>query len=136
MSVLLLTWPTEIKLLYGQLRNAKERGVKIATIHYGSTNIKIGQMYIHPIEDTIYSERGVRGITLVADSREALNGKISGNETEAIWSMNEGFVIMAEGYIRHDIYQMKTMKRLGPHLKNMFGDRYERLRDVYNDEGL
>jgi sugar-specific transcriptional regulator TrmB len=133
-SILLSIWPPEIKLLSESLYKADERGVRIAIIHYGAANIKIRQLYIHPIEDTIYSERGIRGFTIVADSKEALNGIIVSNKVEAIWSMNEGFVIMADGYIRHDIYQMKTMKRFSPLLKKMFGERYEKLRDVYADE--
>ncbi len=48
--------------------------------------------------------------------------------------MNEGFVIMAENYIRHDIYQMKTMKRFDPLLRKKFGERYEKLRDIFKDE--
>jgi hypothetical protein len=116
------------------LQNAVQRGVKAAVIHYGATNVSIRQLYIHPIEDTIYAEKGVRGFTLVADSNEALNGKIIGAETEAIWSMNEGFVIMAENFIRHDIYQMKTIKRFDPLMRKIFGERYERLRDIFEDE--
>ncbi len=135
-SLLLSIWPPELKMLLESLHNAEERGVKIAVIHYGATNIKIRQLYIHPIEDTIYSERGIRGFTLVADSKEALNGTIVSKKTEAVWSMNEGFVIMADGFIRHDIYQMKTMKRLSPLLKEKFGEGYEKLRNVYDDDGF
>ncbi|HBH62160.1 MAG TPA: hypothetical protein DDX85_10580 [Nitrospiraceae bacterium] len=135
-SILLSIWPPEIKLLTESLYQAVDRGVKIAVIHYGAASVKIKQLYIHPIEDTIYSEKGVRGFTMVVDSQEALNGMIVSNKVEAIWSMNEGFLIMADGYIRHDIYQMKTMKRLNPLLKNMFGERYEKMRDVYTDENL
>jgi len=135
-SILLSIWPPEIKLLTESLHKAEVRGVKIAVVHYGAANVKIKQLYIHPVEDTIYSEKGVRGLTMIADSKEALNGIIAGKEVEAIWSMNEGFLIMADGYIRHDIYQMKTMKRFNPLLKNIFGERYEKLRDVYTDENL
>jgi sugar-specific transcriptional regulator TrmB len=132
-SVLLSLWPPEMKLLAESLREAEGRGIKIAVVHYGPAHVKAGQMYTHPVEDNIYSEWGVRGFTLVADSKEALNGTIVSTKTEAIWSMNEGFVIMAEGYVRHDIYQMKTVKRFSPFLKRMFGERFEKLRDVYND---
>ncbi|MBI5409964.1 MAG: TrmB family transcriptional regulator [Nitrospirae bacterium] len=135
-TVLLLAWQKELKALLEVLRSAEQRGVSIAIIHYGAADIKIGQLYVHPIEDTIYAERGVRGFTLVADSSEALNGKIDDKETEAVWSMNEGFVNMAEDYIRHDIYLMKTVKRFDPLLRKKFGERYEKLRDVFKDEAL
>jgi len=132
-SLLLMTWPSEMAPLLSALENAAARGVKIAVVHYGPARTNFGQVYIHPVEDTIYEQKGARGFTLVADAKEALNCKISGRETEAIWSMNEGFVIMAESYICHDIYQMKTMKRLAPLLKEKFGEHYEKMRDVYND---
>jgi sugar-specific transcriptional regulator TrmB len=133
-SILLSVWPPEIKLLSESLYKAEERGIKIAVIHYGPANVKIKQLYIHPIEDTVYTEKGIRGFTMVTDSKEALNGVIVSNKVEAIWSMNEGFLIMADGFIRHDIYQMKTMKRLGPLLTKIFGERYEKLQDVFTDE--
>ncbi|MEW6600135.1 MAG: helix-turn-helix domain-containing protein [Nitrospirota bacterium] len=135
-SILLSVWPPEIKLLEKSLYSAEARGVRMAIVHYGAANIKIKQLYIHPIEDTVYIEKGVRGFTIVADSKEAMNGLIVSNKAEAIWSMNEGFLIMADGYIRHDIYQMKTMKRLSPLLTKIFGERYEMMRDVYKDENL
>jgi len=133
-SILLSTWPPEIKLLAESLYRAEDTGIKIAIIHYGAANVKIKQLYIHPVEDTVYAEKGGRGFTMVVDSKEALNGMIIGNKVEAIWSMNEGFLVMADGFIRHDIYQMKTMKRLNPLLTKMFGERYEKMRDVYTDD--
>ncbi len=135
-TILVSIWPPEVKQLLEELQSASARGVRIAIIHYGPANIKIRQLYVHPVEDTIYSEWGMRGFTMVADEKEALNGTMLSKKTEAIWSMNEGFVIMAEGYIRHDIYQMKTVKRFSPLLKKAFGERYEKMRDVYNDDLL
>ncbi len=133
-TILLLTWPMELKLLLDSIRDTEPRNVRTAVIHYGATTLKIKQLYIHPIEDTIFSERDVRGFTLVADSKEALIGNVAGEKTEAIWSMNEGFVIMAENYIRHEIYQMKTMKRLDPIMRQKFGEKYEKLRNIFEDE--
>ncbi|UCD34436.1 MAG: TrmB family transcriptional regulator [Nitrospiraceae bacterium] len=135
-TLLLSAWPQELAFLSESLNHARERGVKTALVHYGVPDIIIHQLYVHPIEDTLYAERDARGFTLVADSREALNGTIMRTKTEAIWSMNEGYVIMAEGYIRHDIYQMKTVMRLAPLLKKIFGERYEKMRDVFTDDDL
>ncbi len=133
-TILMVSWPSEITLLLSALQNAESKDIKIAVVHYGPTKLKLGQLYVHPEKNTLYSERGGRGFTFVADSKEALNGKITDKKTEAIWSMNEGFVIMAESYIRHDIYQMKTMKRLDPLMRNIFGEGYEGMRDVFNDK--
>jgi hypothetical protein len=133
-SVLLSIWPQEIEILTKFIITAEKRGVRLAIVHYGTTSRKLGQLYLHPVEDTIYAHGSARGFALVADSKEALIGKIEDRETGAIWSMNEGFVMMAEDYIRHDIYVMKIAKRLDPLLKDRFGLRYEKLRDVYSDE--
>ena len=133
-NILLAIWPDEIKLLAGSLEEAASRNVKIAVLHYGPTAVRIKQTYIHPVKEALFAEKGARGFTLVADSKEALNGRITGRNTEAIWSMNGGFVILSENYIRHEIYQMKTMKRFDPLLRKEFGERYEKLLDIYDDK--
>ena len=136
-TILLLIWAKEMESLSAALHEAEARGIKVAVVHYGATNIKIARIYRHPVEETIYSERDTRGFTLIADSKEVLTGKIDEpEETEAIWSMNEGFVMMAEDYIRHDIYFMKLAERFNPLLKEKFGKRYEKLRDLYSDESI
>ncbi|GBE05930.1 MAG TPA: TrmB family transcriptional regulator [Nitrospirae bacterium] len=133
-SVLLSIWPAELEELAQSINSAEGRGVRIALVHHGTTNTKFGQLYRHPVEDTIYARKGARGFALVADSKEVLTGKIEGRVPEAIWSMNEGFVMMAEDYIRHDIYVMKIVQRFDPLLKETFGARYEKLRDVHTNE--
>jgi len=133
-NIILSIWPDEIKLLAGPLEEAASRNLKIAMLHYGPASLKIKQTYIHPVKETLFVEKGARGFTLVVDSKEALNARITGRNTEAIWSMNEGFVVLAENYIRHEIYQMKIMKRFDPLLRKEFGERYEGLLDIYNDE--
>lgn len=133
-NIILSIWPDEIKLLTVPLEEAASRNVKIAMLHYGPGSMKIKQTYIHPVKDALFSEKGARGFTLVVDSKEALNARITGGHTEAIWSMNWSFVVLTENYIRHEIYQMKTMKRFDPLLRKEFGERYERMLDIYNDE--
>ncbi len=133
-TVLLSLWPAELNALEKAISDAEIRGIKIALVHYGATNIKLGQLYRHPVEDTIYAHKGARSFTLLADSKEVLTGNIIGTRTEAIWSMNESLVMMAEDYIRHDIYVMKIVERFDPLLKEKFGSRYEKLRDVHSDE--
>ena len=133
-TLLVQVWPDEIRSLYETLKKAEARGVKIAILHYGATNLKVGQIYKHPVEGSIFSEKYSRGFAMVADSKEAILGKISDRNLDMIWSMNEGFVLMAEDYIRHDIYFIKTARRFAPLLKARFGENFEKLRDVYSDD--
>ncbi len=133
-NLLIQLWSEEMKLLLESMEKAEERGVKIAILHYGATNIKVGQIYKHPIEGSIFTDNNSRGFAMVADSKEALLGKVSESNLDMIWSMNEGFVLMAEDYIRHDIYFIKTARRFAPLLKARFGDNFEKLRDIFTDD--
>ncbi len=133
-NLLVQLWSEEMKLLLESMEKAEKRGVKIAILHYGATNIKVGQIYKHPIEGSIFTDNNSRGFAMVADSKEALLGKVSESKLDMIWSMNEGFVLMAEDYIRHDIYFIKTARRFAPLLKARFGGNFEKLRDIFSDD--
>jgi hypothetical protein len=53
---------------------------------------------------------------------------------EGAWSRNRSFIIMAEEYIKHDIYIMKIVRRYDRLLRERFGNGYEKLRDIFKDE--
>jgi hypothetical protein len=116
--------------------------VKTAVVHFGPGGLELVGgvgLYRHPIEETLYAERGGRGLTVVADGREALMGTLreTGGRAEVVegaWSLNHAFVTLAEDYVKHDIYIMKIVERFDDRLKATFGDGYEQLRDVWNDE--
>jgi sugar-specific transcriptional regulator TrmB len=134
-TVLVSIWREEFELIEDSLREALRKDVKVVTVHFGFTKSKIGQVYNHPIEDTIYQEKGGRGIVVVADSKEVLMGTVfKFNRVEGAWSRNRGFATLAEDYIKHDIYIMKIIRRYDRRLQAMFGKRYEKLRDIFKDE--
>jgi HTH-type transcriptional regulator, sugar sensing transcriptional regulator len=136
-SILLSLWKEEFQALEKVLENAEKRGVKIAVMNFGKPELKIGQVFQHPIEDTIYTEKGGRGFTLVIDGREALTATVmADNKVEGAWSRNNGFVTVAEDYIKHDIYIMKVIERFNSDLVLKFGDNYKLLRDVFHDSEL
>jgi len=136
-TILLSIWAKDLALLEDILRDALKRRVKVAIVHFGNPKVKIGQMYPHPIEDTIYHEKGGRGLVVVIDSQEAFSGTIlRDNRAEGAWSMNSGFVTLAEDYIKHDIYIMKIVKRFDRTLRESFGVKYAKLRDIFTDEDV
>jgi len=137
-SVLLLSlWKEEMESLEPTLRRAEGRGVQIALVHFGLPKLEVGQVYYHPIEDTLYAEKGGRGFVLIADSQEVLIGTVSyEGKTEGAWSRNKGFVMIAEDYVKHDVYITKILKRLDKELINRFGERYAKLRNVFRDEEM
>ncbi|MBN2352942.1 MAG: TrmB family transcriptional regulator [Spirochaetales bacterium] len=134
-TLLLSLWPEELEAIFDDLAAAERRGVRIALIHFGMRiGRKAGTMYPHPIEDTLYAERGGRGFTLVADSRVAVMGTMFGKGgVEGAWSANRGFVLLAEDYLKHDIYIMKIVNRFDRELIGRFGQNYALLRDVFRD---
>jgi hypothetical protein len=48
-------------------------------------------------------------------------------------SRNGGFVMLAEEYIKHDIYMMKVVRRFDAEMRARFGKSYEHLRDIFTD---
>lgn len=57
-TLLISIWPEEYELLKASLNIATKLGVKIAVVHFRKTGLPIGQMFPHPIEDTVYAEKG------------------------------------------------------------------------------
>jgi sugar-specific transcriptional regulator TrmB len=134
-TLLISIWPEENEILATKLAKAMKLGIKSAIVHFGPVDAPLGQIFPHPIEDTIYAEKGGRGLVIVADSQEVLFGKIDArNDVQGANSMNEGFVAIAEDYIKHDIYIMKIVKRFDQLLIERFGTNYQLLRDVFNDQ--
>lgn len=134
-TVLVSIWKEELASLEAFFRRAEEKGIRIAMVHFGLPAVRIGQVYPHPIEETLYEEKGGRGLVIVADSKTALMATIHSDEqVEGAWSVNKGFVTLAEDYIKHDIYIMKVVRRFNRELIEKFGPRYEHMRDVYQDQ--
>lgn len=138
-TVLVSAWNPEARVLVPLLAEARSRGVKTALVHFGPGDLALDGVFRHPIEDTIYAEKGGRGLTVVADGCEALMGTLREGEgvsrvVEGAWSLNHGFVTLAEDYVKHDIYIMKIVERFDPELQRRFGPGYEKLRDIWNDE--
>lgn len=134
-QLLVSLWKEEYELLEKDLHNAEQRNVKAAIVHFGRRDSGPGQIYSHPIEDTLYQEKGGRVLVVIADSSEVLIGTVFSNMiTEGAWSTNRGFVMLAEDYIKHDIYITKIVKRLDRTLLERFGENYHMLRDIFNDE--
>jgi len=134
-SILISLWPEELTWAEPALRTAEARDVSIALVHFGKTGVTIGATYHHPVERTLYAEKGGRGLTLVVDGNEVViaNFKI-GDVVEGAWSRNESFVTVAEDYVKHDVYITKVTRFLGPEMVERFGEDYRILRNVFDAE--
>ncbi len=134
-ELLISTWNQELQQLSELLKKKEQQKVKIAIVHFGQAEQKIGLIFRHPIANTIYAEKGGRGFVLISDSREVLMGTVQKDgKVEGAWSKNRGFVTLAEDYVKHDVYIMKIVERFDQLLISRFGINYVKLRDVFSDE--
>jgi HTH-type transcriptional regulator, sugar sensing transcriptional regulator len=134
-SLLISGWDEELAVLEEHIVSRNKSNVKVAIVHFGEGTVNVGMVYQHPIEDTIYNEKGGRGIVIITDMKEALMATIYPDyKVEGAWSVNKGFVTLAEDYVKHDIYIMKIVNRFDDLLIDRFGKKYKKLRDIYNDE--
>lgn len=133
-SILLSTWQEEFAHITPALAQAETEGIKIATVHFGAPQETTGRIFEHPIKDTLYEEKGGRGFVLVVDASVAIVATITeGDHVEGAWSLNQGFITLAEDYIKHDVYIMKIVHRFDDLLLSTFGSGYHHLRDIFND---
>lgn len=134
-TLLVSAWAAEVDLLRSELEACIRRGVALSAVLFGGGVLEGAQTFYHPIEDTLYQEKGGRSLVLVADSREALLGTVQGDgRVDGAWSLNRGFVTLAEDYVKHDVYIMKIVSRMDGELQRRFGPGYALLRDVYSDK--
>ena len=57
-SILVSLWPEELDWCEESLVDAEARGVNIALVHFGEPSTKIGATYHHPVQETLYAEKG------------------------------------------------------------------------------
>lgn len=136
-EILVSLWHDELVHLAPALQVKRDEGVRIGLVHFGRLDpaLAVGTCFSHPIADTLFQEKGGRGLTLVVDSQEAMMVTIfDGGEAEGAWSRNRGYVTLAEDYVKHDIYIMKIVDRFDSLLIERFGPGYRKLRDVFSDE--
>lgn len=132
-TLLLSLWPQELDWIIQDLQAAEKRGAQIAMVHFGKPDRFIGATYHHPVEKTLYEEKGGRGLTLVSDSNLVVIANFSSDSSvDGAWSRNQSFVTVAEDYIKHDVYITKVTRFLDAAVKSRFGAHYEKLRDVFD----
>ena len=84
------------------LADARNRGVKVSVVHFGKPDTESRRadnllVFRHPIEETLYRERGGRSFAMVSDSRETILATIYGiSAMEGAYSRNGGIVTSPE----------------------------------------
>ncbi len=134
-TILLSGWDEEMEPLLSSLEKAAKRKVRIAIVSFGSLRPKFAMVFPHPIQHTIYNEKGGRGLTICVDSQIVLESIVGPEDQgQGAWSRNPGFVTVAEDYLKHDIYVMKVISRFDDLLRKTYGEGYQKWRDIFSDE--
>jgi len=134
-TLLISIWKEEFNTLKESIIKCINNKIKTAIIHFGEPEIMLKEIFRHPIEDTLFNEKGGRCLVMISDSKEVLMGIIYDNsKAEGAYSNNPGFIMMTEDYVKHDIYIMKIVERFNDELVKKFGENYYLLRDIFSNE--
>lgn len=114
-SLLLSVWPNEASLLKDSIREAEKRGVKIIIGVFGSydfgckNTINLQQYAVSSV-----NRFGKYLTVAVGDSREVVISEMNhfGN-TVGIWTTTPGVVLVANEYIKHDIWGRILINAIG-----------------------
>jgi sugar-specific transcriptional regulator TrmB len=120
-SLYLSVWDKEVVAIKEALYRANDRSVKISIVHYGKTNLGIGQEYRHGREHQIRQERGARRIALEVDEEKVVLAHfLDDGSSNALWTNNKGLVLLAKDYIIHDIYTIRMAEKFGKEAMEIF----------------
>lgn len=129
--IYLSIWKEELQEVEEVFRQAARRGVQIAVVLYGAYQINFGTVYEHSKEEILLRETGERRLALAADDKIVLLGHFgNAGEAFATWTLNRGMVNLAKDYITHDIISLKLVKQFEPQITQIFGRKWEKLRNV------
>lgn len=129
-TLFLEIWEEELNKIKPELEKAKERGVDLVTVYYGEKIDLPGKVFSHRLEGLHQSATAQgRWLTVISDHQDGFFGSFGGEKTEAVWTQNKAFMLMAESFINHDIFISEIDRVLGAELDREFGPNLSELRD-------
>jgi len=129
-EMLLFCWDQELTDLVPELQQRRDRNIVI--VQYGNLPMDFGIIYHHRLEEEKIKEKGGREFTLVTDNSYLLQAIIAESKSNiGVLTANESLVGVAKDFIKHDIYCWKLINKLETHVKETFGDDFNKLRDIY-----
>lgn len=132
-SVYIEAWSEEFELIYNKLSQLEERGVEVCTVVLGNTELKVGKMHYHEMDGMVDdAEDFGRWLTIIVDGREALFATVKGDSSQAIWTENKAFMLMAKSLITHDIFLSEIYNKYRRELDKEFGPNMKKIREKIN----
>jgi sugar-specific transcriptional regulator TrmB len=103
-EIYLSVWKREMKLLKGELKRAKERGVKITLFSFTEVDFEGEFIYSYQLDEKKLDKIWVHKIILVADHQELLMGEADVKlPKKTAWTTNKAIVDIATNHIILDI---------------------------------
>lgn len=124
-SLYIEIWNEEFKLLEKELKSAYDRDVDIKIVAYGDIKTNIALLYSHEGGKEIEASAKTRLIFMLADSQEALFGRLSVGVT---WTKNRDIAFLLKEFIVHDMYLLDVGLNFPEQLKYFYGPGFKRLK--------
>ncbi|KRL54485.1 Transcriptional regulator TrmB [Furfurilactobacillus rossiae] len=94
------------------------------------------RFYKHFFEADKVLDYGGRWVNVVSDGQEVVYGKLPADSanTGVIWTKNSSMIFLAQEYVLHDAYDLRTLSLLHDEAEKVFGPDLEGVRDIYFDK--
>jgi len=125
----------EVIAALADAENRLHKFVVILFSNHHRYDLPFRRFYKHFFETDKVLDYGGRWINVVSDANAVTYGKIPSNaeDVDVIWTQNSSMVFLAQEYILHDAYNLRTLSVLQDKAEEQFGTDLEGVRDIYFD---
>lgn len=121
------------------LSDAESRLQKFVVILFSDHhryNLPFRRFYKHFFEADKVMDYGGRWVNVVSDSSDVTYGKLSNDSSnvDVIWTKNKSMIFLAQEYVLHDAYNLRTLSVLHDSAEEKFGSNLEGVRNIYFNE--
>jgi len=121
------------------LTAAEKRLHKFVVILFSNNHnysLPFKRFYKHFFETDKTLDYGGKWISVVSDGEEVTYGKLPENSanTGVVTTKNSSMIFLAQEYILHDAYNLRTLSVLNDEAKKAFGKDLEGVRNIYFDK--
>lgn len=123
-QALVALWPEEAEPLEHALSN-KDRVIVLA---FGDlASLGTTRLFQHDYQKAVEEEQKNRLFVVTADGEEALIATMH-QHAHGVWTTNPALVLIAQEYIKYEIYQVRIMRHFGEEFAEVFGHNLQKLR--------
>lgn len=120
------------------LAEAEKRFHKFVVILFSNSqqySLPFERYYKHFFETDKTLDYGGKWVNVVSDGEEVTYGKLpqKSKNTGVITTKNSSMVFLAQEYVLHDAYNLRSLSALKPEAQKIFGSDLEGVRDIYFD---